>query len=160
MISLTSAARAPGTSNVLAVSGLLLLVAWSWQLSSVSDDHATAWAGVTAATIICGFAALGWLRSARVGMTAPQAMLLLGALGMVGGLWLDARTGGFAALASLCLASPDDFFATLNLHWQQLPAMHLGMTAGGLATVPLMRSLRRQCTGSWRAAWSAIRCTG
>ena len=78
-------------------------------------------------------------------MTAPQVMLLLGALGMVAGLWLDARAGGFSVLASLCLADPGDIFGTLRLHWQQLPAMHLGMTAGGLATVPLMRSLRRHC---------------
>lgn len=145
MINLSSAARAPATSSVLAVSGLLLLLAWSWQLAAVGDEGATVWAGVTAVSIVGGFAALGWLRPARIGMTAPQVMLLLGALGMVGGLWLDARAGGFAMLASLCLAEPGDFFATLRLHWQQLPAMHLGMTAGGLATVPLMRSLRRHC---------------
>jgi hypothetical protein len=140
-----TAIRSPATSNVLAVSSLLLLIAWGWQLASVSDENATAWAGVTVASIICGFAALGWLRSARVGITAPQAMLLLGALGMVGGLWIDARAGGISVLASLCLADPGDLFGTLRLHWQQLPAMHLGMIAGGLATVPLMRSLRRHC---------------
>jgi hypothetical protein len=145
VISLPSAARAPGTSTVLAVSALLLLLAWSWQLAAVGDERATAWAGVTAVSIIGGFAALGWLRPARVGITAPQVMLLLGALGMVGGLWLDARAGGFSVLASLCLADSGDFFATLRMHWQQLPAMHLGMTAGGLATVPLMRTFRRQC---------------
>jgi hypothetical protein len=145
MISLPGAARAPGTSTLLVVSSLLLLVAWSWQLTTASDERAMAWAGVTAVSIICGFAALGWLRPARIGMTAPQVMLLLGALGMVGGLWLDARSGGFSALASLCLADPGDFFGTLRMHWQQLPAMHLGMTAGGLATVPLMRTFRRQC---------------
>jgi hypothetical protein len=145
VISLPNAARAPGASSVLAVSGLLLLLAESWRLAAISDESATAWAGVTAVSIICGFAALGWLRPARVGMTAPQIMLLLGALGMVGGLWLDARAGGFSVLASLCLADHSDVFATLRLHWQQLPAMHLGMTAGGLATVPLMRSLRRHC---------------
>ena len=145
MISLPNAARAPGASSVLAVSGLLLLLAGSWRLAAISDESAMAWAGVTAVSIICGFAALGWLRPARVGMTAPQIMLLLGALGMVGGLWLDARAGGFSGLASLCLANSSDFFGTLRLHWQQLPAMHIGMTAGGLATVPLMRSLRRHC---------------
>jgi hypothetical protein len=145
VISLPGAARAPGISTVLAVTGLLLLVAWSWQLATVGDDRATAWAGVTAVSIICGFAALGWMRPASIGMTAPQVMLLLGALGMVGGLWLDARAGGFSVLASLCLADSSDFFATLRMHWQQLPAMHVGMIAGGLATVPLMRSLRRHC---------------
>ena len=145
MNSLANAARAPGVSSVLAVSGLLILLAWSWQLATVSDDHATAWAGVTAVSIICGFAALGWMRPARIGMTAPQVMLLLGALGMVGGLWFDARSGGFSVLASLCLADSGDFFSTLRMHWQQLPAMHIGMTLGGLVTVPLMRSLRRHC---------------
>ena len=143
--SILNAARAPGASTLLAVSGLLLLVAWSWQLATAGDERATAWAGVTAVSIICGFVALGWMRPARIGMTAPQVMLLLGALGMVGGLWLDARAGGFSVLASLCLANSSDFFATLRMHWQQLPAMHIGMTAGGLATVPLMRSLRRHC---------------
>jgi hypothetical protein len=143
--SVSNAAHAPAASTLLAVSGLLLLVAWSWQLGTAGDERATAWAGVTAVSIVCGFAALGWLRPARIGMTAPQVMLLLGALGMVGGLWLDARAGGFSVLASLCLADSGDFFATLRMHWQQLPAMHVGMTAGGLATVPLMRSLRRNC---------------
>ena len=145
MISLPRAARAPATSNLLAVAGLLLLLALSWQMATIGGEHATAWAGVTAVSIICGFAALGWLRPARIGMTAPQVMLLLGALGMVGGLWLDARAGGFSVLASLCLADSGDFIATLRMHWQQLPAMHVGMTAGGLATVPLMRTLRRNC---------------
>jgi hypothetical protein len=140
-----NAARAPGTSIVLAVAGLLLLLGWSWQLATSGDDRATAWAGVTAVSIICGFAALGWMRPARIGMTAPQVMLLLGALGMVGGLWLDARAGGFSVLASLCLADKGDFIGTLRIHWQQLPAMHVGMTVGGLATVPLMRTLRRHC---------------
>jgi len=145
MINQSNTIRAPAMSSVLAVSGLLLLLGWSWQLAAVSDERAAAWAGVTALAIIGGFVALGWLRPARIGMTAPQVMLLLGALGMVGGLWLDARTGGFASLASLCLSDSDDLVATVRLHWQQLPAMHLGMTLGGLATVPLMRTFRRQC---------------
>ena len=143
--SILNAARAAGISTALAVSGLLLLLAWSWQLAPIGDQYATAWAGVTVVSIICGFAALGWMRPARIGMTAPQVMLLLGAIGMVGGLWLDARDGSFSVLASLCLADNGDLFRTLGIHWQQLPAMHLGMTAGGLATVPLMRSLRRHC---------------
>jgi len=89
--------------------------------------------------------ALGWLRSPRVAITAPQIMLLLGAVGMVAGLAYDERSGGFTALVSLCQAGRGDFFGTMRLHWQLLPAMHLGMIAGGLATVPLLRTLRRGC---------------
>jgi hypothetical protein len=103
------------------------------------------WGELTVAATVSGSIALGWLRPARVGLTAPQVMLLLGAVGMVGGLACDARAGGFAQLASVCLGGSGDFFATLRLHWQQLPAMHVGMVSGGLATVPLLRSYRPAC---------------
>jgi len=78
-------------------------------------------------------------------MTAPQIMLLLGAAGMVAGLTYDEHSGAFTALVSLCQAGNEDFLGTLQLHWRLLPAMHLGMIAGGLATVPLLRTLRRGC---------------
>jgi hypothetical protein len=64
---------------------------------------------------------------------------------MAAGLTYDERSGGFTALVSLCQASSGDFLETMRLHWQLLPAMHLGMVAGGLATVPLLRTLRRGC---------------
>jgi len=145
MSSAASTARTPAASTLLAAAGLLALVAWAWRLAAVSDRHEILWVQLTVGAIVGGFAALGWLRSARVGMTAPQIMLLLGAVGMVGGLAHDAHTGGFAALTSLCRAGPGSFLTTLDLHWQLLPAMHLGMIAGGLATVPLLRTLRRGC---------------
>ena len=94
--------------------GVLLLIAGGWCLSIVSDQRALPWVGMTVASVICGFVALGWLRAARVGLTSPQVMLLLGTLGMVGGLWLDARAGGFLTLTSLCLAGSGDFSSTVK----------------------------------------------
>jgi hypothetical protein len=145
MIGAPSAARSAAVSSGLAVLGLLALLGGAWQLTAVPGQHETSWAELTVLAIISGFVALGWLRSARVGMTAPQVMLLLGALGMVGGLAYDARSGGFAEAAALCRAGSGDFVGTMRLHWQQLPGMHLGMIFGGLATVPLLRRLRQGC---------------
>jgi len=137
--------RAPVASTALAAGGLLALVGCAWQLIAAGDGRDLLWAELTVAATVGGCVALGWLRSSRVGLTAPQVMLLLGAAGMVGGLACDARAGGFDALASVCLAGPGNFAGTLRLHWQQLPAMHLGMIAGGLATVPLLRLFRAGC---------------
>jgi hypothetical protein len=145
MIHAPDAARTAVASNVLAAAGLLALIGCAWRLAAAGGGHDIVWVELTAAATVGGFAALGWLRSARVGVTAPQIMLLLGAAGMVAGLAYDAHAGGFAALASVCLAGPGDLLATLRLHWQQLPAMHLGMIAGGLTTVPLLRAFRRGC---------------
>jgi len=141
----TGGTRGPAAVAVLAAGALLALVAWAWRLAAVSDAHQVLWVQITVGAVLAGFAALGWLRSARVGMTAPQIMLLLGALGMVGGLAHDEQAGGFTALASLCRAGPGEFASTLRLHWRLLPGMHLGMIAGGLATIPLLRGLRRGC---------------
>lgn len=142
---IASLARSRATASALAGAGLLGLLGWAWHMAAVSDKHEAIWVELTVVAIVGGYVALGWLRSARVGITAPQVMLLLGAAGMVGGLAYDARAGGLAALASLCQTGAGDFLGTLRLHWQLLPAMHLGMVAGGLATVPLLRRLRRTC---------------
>jgi len=127
------------------VIGLLGIVGCAWRLTALGGAHEIVWLNLTIAAIVGGFVALGWLRPARVGVTAPQLMLILGATGMTGGLVFDAHSGGFAALASVCLAGGGSFGETLRLHWHQLPAMHLGMIAGGLATVPLLRNLRKDC---------------
>jgi hypothetical protein len=145
MIRVPAPARALASANALAITGLLALVVWAWQLTVMRDDLEVGWVAVTFAVVAAGFVALGWLRSTRVGMTAPQIMLLLGACGMVAGLACDAQAGGFAALASVCLQRQGDFPATLRLHWQQLPDMHLGMITGGLLTVPLLRAFRKGC---------------
>jgi hypothetical protein len=145
---MTSVADSTGkvaASTALAACALLALIACAWLFTTTGESHDLGWAELTLAVTLAGLAALGWLRSARVGLTAPQVMLLLGAAGMVGGLAVDARAGGFAALATLCLAGSGNFLATLRLHWQQLPVMHVGMIAGGLATVPLLRAVRPAC---------------
>jgi hypothetical protein len=79
-------------------------------------------------------------------------MLLFGGVGMVAGLWLDARAGGFARLAALCSSNPDpsDLARLLAWHWSELPLAHLGMVAGGLAGVATMPGLR----AGWRR-WCA-----
>jgi len=145
MMRIGAAVRSRAASGALAAASLLVLLGWVWQLAVVTDRHDTVWIELTIVATIGGVVALGWLRSPSVAMTAPQVMLLLGAAGMVAGLTYDERSGGFTALVSLCQASSGDFLGTMRLHWQLLPAMHLGMIAGGLATVPLLRTLRRGC---------------
>jgi hypothetical protein len=138
--------RMPAAASPFAAAGLLLLLSTSWVLTVPGGGaHDATWLAVAAICVLAGCAGLGWLRPASVGLTAPQLMLLLGAAGMVAGLWLDTRSGGFATLAALCLSRPGDLAGTLALHWGQLPLMHLGMLTGGLATVPLLRSLRQGC---------------
>ena len=138
--------RRPPAATPWVTVGVLILLGLSWPLATGGmGAQSTPWLPVTVLSVLGGCAALDWLRPASIGPTAPQLMLLLGAAGMVGGLWLDTRAGGFAAAAALCLSSPLDLPATLWLHWQRLPMMHVGMIAGGLAAVPLLRSLRRSC---------------
>ena len=72
---------------------------------------------------------------------ASRTVLLCGAAGMALGLWLDARAGGVATLASLCLSGQRDLAGILALHWEQLPRMHLGMVAGTLAAAPALQWL-------------------
>lgn len=71
-------------------------------------------------------------------MAAPRWMLLLGAAGMLAGLWVDARAGSLLRMLDLCLAAPPGLAALLALHAAELPLAHLGMAAGGLAALPWM----------------------
>lgn len=102
------------------------------------------WAALGLALILAGLFALSRLRPARGGLTSPQWMLLLGAVGMGAGMAIDARLGGLETLAALC-AGPVDLGGMLALHLAQLPLAHAGMLAGGLVVVPLMPRLRRGC---------------
>lgn len=139
------ARRTAASPTVRCIAGLLVLLACGWRMAILADAHALAWMALTALAIAAGCVALGWLRPAHIALTAPQAMLLLGTLGMVGGLAWDARQGGFSTLVALCTAGPLGYFETLRLHWELLPAMHVGMVAGGLATVPILRVFRKAC---------------
>ncbi len=105
---------------------------------------ALAWTALGLVLVMAGLLALARLRPARGGLTSPQWMLLLGAVGMLAGLALDARSGGLQVLAALC-SGPTDLADMVALHLSQLPLAHLGMLAGGLLVVPLMPRLRRGC---------------
>jgi hypothetical protein len=94
--------------------------------------------------VLAGLLVLAWLRPGRGGLTSPQWMLLLGAVGMLAGLSVDVRAGGLDTLAALC-AGPGDLAGMVALHLSQLPFAHVGMIGGGLLVVPLMPRLKRGC---------------
>ena len=132
--------------HTLAASATVVLgLAWWWQLAALQQARELVWLGVTAFSVLSGFVALGWLRPARVGITAPQAMMLLGTVGMLAGLALDVQRAGLAAIASMCLASGPNFLAVARLHLEWLPAMHVGMVAGGLGALVWLRRVRPGC---------------
>jgi hypothetical protein len=103
------------------------------------------WIALAAAFILLGIAALGWMRPSRVTITAPRAMLLLGAVGMLVGLYADTRTIPLAVVASICSQGGRGLWGTIELHAQLLPWMHFGMWIGGFMAVPLLRKLRPMC---------------
>ncbi len=132
--------------NTMAASAAVVLgLAWWWQLAALQQARELVWLGVTAISVLTGFAALGWLRPARVGITAPQAMMLLGTVGMLAGLALDVQRAGLEAIVSMCAASGPDFLAVAQLHLAWLPAMHVGMVAGGLGALVWLRKVRPHC---------------
>jgi hypothetical protein len=132
--------------RAVAASAVFILgVAWWWQLAAMHEWNELVWLGVTAVSVLSGFVALGWLRPARVGITAPQAMMLLAAIGMVAGLSLDVRRAGLLAISSMCAARAPDFVALARLHLQWLPWMHAGMAIGGLGALVWLRKTRRGC---------------
>lgn len=129
------------TASALAV----LAAVWAWQLGVLQDARELAWLALTAFSVLSGFVALGWLRPARVGITAPQAMMLLGTAGMLAGLAIDVQRAGLAAVAAMCATRAPDFVAVARLHLEWLPAMHAGMVAGGFGALVLLRRLRPGC---------------
>jgi hypothetical protein len=132
--------------HTMAASALVVLgAAWWWQLAAMRQPADLLWLALTAFSVLTGFAALGWLRPARVGITAPQAMMLLGTLGMLAGLTIDAHNFGLDAIATMCAASAPDFLAVARLHLAWLPAMHLGMFTGGLGALAWLRRVRPGC---------------
>ena len=104
------------------------------------------WIALAASAILLAVAALGWMRpSRRVRFTSPQAMLLLGAIGMVLGLAADTRAVPLELVAVVCARGGRGLWGTITLHAQLLPWMHVGMWAGGFMAVPLLRKLRPMC---------------
>ncbi len=146
----------------MAVSTLVVLgAAWWWQLAALQQPRDLVWLAVTAFSVLTGFIALGWLRPSRVGITAPQAMMVLGTLGMLAGLAIDVQHAGLAAIHSLCAASAPDFLALARLHLEWLPAMHLGMVAGGLGALAWLRRVRPGCRRQFCARFMQnIACSG
>jgi hypothetical protein len=104
----------------------------------------TAWTALGIALILAGLLALARLRPGRGSLNSPQWMLLLGAVGMLAGMAIDAGAGGLATLTALC-TGPRGLASMLLLHLSLLPVAHAGMIAGGLVVVPLMPKLRRGC---------------
>jgi hypothetical protein len=131
--------------TMAASAAVVLGLAWWWQLAALQQPRELIWLAVTAFSVLTGFVALGWLRPARVGITAPQAMMLLGTIGMLGGLAFDVQRAGLAAIASMCASSGPDFLAVARLHFEWLPAMHAGMVAGGLGALVWLRRVRPGC---------------
>jgi len=123
----------------------VLGAAWCWQIATLQAPREWGWLGLTAFSVITGFAALGWLRPARVGFTAPQAMMLLGTAGMLAGLGLDVQRAGLQAIVSVCAAHAPDFLAVARVHLAWLPCMHIGMFAGGIGALVWLRRARPHC---------------
>lgn len=138
------------TSTLLQAAGryttvVLLVLAWSCQSLFFSQRVDPLQMLSTGGAVLLGAAALGWLRPPQVGLTAPQTMLLLGAIGMLLGLMADIHATEPAVLASLCGLADRNFWSMVELHWAYLPWMHAGMWAGGFAAIPLLRALRPTC---------------
>ena len=148
--------------HAMAASALAVLgAAWWWQLAALQEARELVWLAVTAFSVLTGFAALGWLRPARIGITAPQAMMLLGTFGMLTGLALDVQRAGLAAIASMCAARAPDFLSVAELHLAWLPAMHFGMVAGGLGALVWLRRMRPTCRRQFCARFAQnIACSG
>jgi hypothetical protein len=146
----------------MAASAIVVLgMAWWVQLAALREPGEWLWMAVTAFSVLTGFVALGWLRPARVGITAPQAMMLLGTVGMLCGLALDTERAGLGAIASLCASSAPDFLTVARLHLEWLPAMHLGMIAGGLGALAWLRRVRPGCRRQFCARFvQNIACSG
>lgn len=162
MNTLTTGLAGAVRRHTMAASALVVLgAAWWWQLAAIQHAQELVWLAVTAFSVLTGFVALGWLRPARVGITAPQAMMLLGTLGMLGGLAIDVQRAGLDAIASMCAASAPDFLAIARLHLEWLPAMHVGMVAGGLGALVWLRRVRPGCRRQFCARFlQNIACSG
>lgn len=101
---------------------------------------------LTLVAVAAGCTALAWVRPQRAGVSPPHVMLSLGFGGMLLGLLFDLYHAGPARLDSLCVQSASlGFMDSFLLHLAFLPGMHIGMLAGGLLSIPVLRQLRPHC---------------
>jgi|GEM_PF-3290149 len=70
------------------------------------------------------------------------AMTLACSLGMLAGLSIDALEGRLATFSALCITGDRDLLYWMQMHYQQLPAMHLGMLVAMLVAIPSQRTSR------------------
>jgi hypothetical protein len=124
---------------------LLAVLAWSCQSIVYSQPGDALHMLQTGGAVLLGAAALDWLRPPRVGLTSPQAMLLLGASGMVLGLMVDSHATRLELLAGLCSLAGRNLWSMVQWHWALLPWMHIGMWVGGLTAIPVLRAIRPSC---------------
>ena len=134
-------------STLLGRYNMVVLLVLAWGCQSLGSSQFVDWLQMlgTGGAVLLGAAALGWLRPSRVGLTAPQAMLTLGAIGMLLGLMIDSQATELGMLASLCGQADRNLWALLQLHWALLPWMHAGMWVGGFAAIPLLHAIRPAC---------------
>ena len=123
--------------TMVASAAAVLGLAWWWQLAALQQPRELVWLGVTAISVLTGFVALGWLRPARVGITAPQAMMLLGTLGMLAGLALDVQQ--FADARVRRILAKHGWFQTVK---SDLPHFtYLGVSEDELPSLGLRREV-------------------
>jgi hypothetical protein len=61
----------------------------------------------------------------------------------------------------MCASSAPDFLAVAQMHLEWLPAMHLGMAAGGLGALAWLRRIRPGCRRQFCARFvQNIACSG
>lgn len=133
----------------LAAPAAMIFIAMAVLLGTFAPPRSLAdavWFVANDAVIFSGLVMLGWLRPARVGLTAAQVMLVSGTFGMAIGLWIDTRGTGVEMIAAICAQSEGIALRERILwHWTRLPAMHVGMVLGGLVAIPWLRLPRPAC---------------
>lgn len=109
--------------------------------------------------IVAGWRALAEL--CRVlDRSSTLTMLHLCAIGMLAGFIIDTRDGRFALLAALCTNGDRSLLYWMQLHWNQLPAMHVGMVIGSLLAMPIAPIARLELRDLLMEALKIISCIG
>jgi hypothetical protein len=86
---------------------------------------------------VIGLGVDGRAHAAPAWCPSLRRMGIPGSIGMLVGLWWDARHLGTAWLVAWCGGADPWTWQSLRLHWQVLPAMHTCMVLGGLGALAL-----------------------